>query len=226
LKPVTCICVLSVVCLVLFATGCTHSTRFSISFDQASGLKQQDPVICRDAPAGTVTRITYTPEARFLVQVELPEEFSYCATEHSRFYIGEDPARSGAKAVLIEQDRAGGQKLARDAVVQGSQRPDPGFGFAQSLEGFQKALEQTLTDLITGIENIPRSREYQELMKSMAEMESRLKTAGQAMGDTLRKEVMPQLTDQIRELTRKLRQMGQEDEARSLEKELGRLQEL
>ncbi len=205
-------------------TGCTPA-QFSISFDQVNGLKQGDPVIYENTKVGQVKDITYTKDAVFLVSVQIPETLSDFATEHSRFFIGKAPGDTGAKAVFIEQSQPGGKKIANDAIVAGSTKT-PVAAAATSLEEFWQTMEKSMADLMKKIETVPETEEYQALKDAMAEMEQQLKTSGQKMGDTLKKEILPLLEEKLKALSDKLKQQGQEDKAKSLEKDFGRLQDI
>ena len=204
--------------------GCTPA-RFSISFDQVDGLKQGDSVISENTKVGEVKDITYTKDAVFLVSVEIPETLSDCATEYSRFFIGSAPDETRAKAVFIEQSAPGGKKIATDAIVAGSTKT-PVETAASSLEAFLLAMEKSMADMIKKMETVPETEEYQALKDAMAEMEQKLKTSGQKMGDTLKNEILPLLEEKLNALSEKLKEQGQEDKAKSLEKDFGQLQDI
>jgi ABC-type transporter Mla subunit MlaD len=210
-------------CAALFA-GCT-GYRFIISFDQINGLKEKDPVIFEGTSVGQVKKITYTQDARFQVSVEIAEAFSDRATEDSRFFIGNAPGDTAARAVIIEQSRTGGKKIPADAVVDGSTR-SPADAAAESLEQMWQAMGKKMNDLMTQLETIPETEEYQALKDSMAELEQKLKSSGQKMGDTLKNDILPQLEEKIKALTDSLRKQGKEKQAQELEKDFGRLQKI
>jgi hypothetical protein len=208
--------------LILFS-GCTP-TRFTVSFDQVNGLKKADPVICDSSPVGQVKKITYTEDGKFLVSLEIDSGFSDCTTEHARFFIGSAPEGSGVKAVLIEKGPAGGKQIARNAVVEGS-RKSPAEAAAASLDELRQTLEKKVANLMSQLETIPETDEYQALKDAMAELEQKLKESGQKMGDTLKNDLLPLLEEKIKALSESLRQQGEENKADSLEKDFGRLQD-
>jgi ABC-type transporter Mla subunit MlaD len=210
-------------CAALFA-GCT-GYRFIISFDQVNGLKEKDPVIFEGTTVGQVKKITYTQDARFQVSVEIAEAFSDRATEDSRFFIGNALGDTATKAVIIEQSQTGGKKIPADAVVDGSTR-SPADAAAESLEQMWQAMGKKMNDLMTQLETIPETEEYQALKDSMAELEQKLKSSGQKMGDTLKNDILPLLEEKIKALTDSLRKQGKEKQAQELEKDFGRLQEI
>jgi ABC-type transporter Mla subunit MlaD len=210
-------------CALLFA-GCTGH-RFTISFDQVNGLKEKDPVIFEGTAVGQVKKITYTQDARFQVSVEIAEAFSDRATEDSRFFIGNAPGDTATRAVIIEQSQTGGKKIPADAVVAGSTR-SPADAAAESLEQMWQAMGKKMNDLMTQLETIPETEEYQALKDSMAELEQKLKSSGQKMGDTLKNDILPLLEEKIKALTDSLRKQGKEKQAQELEKDFGRLQKI
>lgn len=211
----------------MLVTGC-QTTRFSISFGQVNGLKQNDPVICDNTPVGQVKDITYTKDAAFLVSVEIADKFSECTTEHSRFFIGHAPENSGTKAVFIEQSRAGGKQIPAGAVVDGTTRSPAAVAAAAaaSMEEIWQAMGKKLAGLMAQLETIPQTEEYQALKDAMAELEQKLKTSGQKMGDTLKNDVLPLLEEKMKALSDSLRQQGEENKAEDLEKDFGRLKDI
>ncbi len=210
-------------CTILFA-GCTGH-RFTISFDQVNGLKEKDPVVFEDTTVGQVKKITYTQDARFQVSVEIAEAFSDRATEDSRFFIGNAPGDTATRAVIIEQSQTGGKKIPTDAVVAGSTR-SPADAAAESLEEMWQAMGKKMNDLMTQLETIPETEEYQAMKDAMAELEQKLKSSGQKMGDTLTNDILPLLEEKIKALTDSLREQGKEKQAQELEKDFGRLQKI
>lgn len=207
----------------LFA-GCT-GYGFTISFDQVNGLKETDPVMFEETRVGQVKKITYTKDAVFLVSVEIADQFSDCATEDSRFFIGQGPDETAGKAVIIEQTRTGGTKIPADAVVDGSPA-SPAAAAAASMDEMWQALGKKMADMMAQIETIPETEEYQAMKDAMAELEQKLKDSGQKMSDTLKNDVLPLLEEKIKALSDSLRQQGQENKADDLEKDFGRLQDI
>ena len=210
-------------CAILFA-GCTGH-RFTISFDQVNGLKEKDPVVFEGTTVGQVKKITYTQDARFQVSVEIAEAFSDRATEDSRFFIGNAPDDTATRAVIIEQSQTGGKKIPTDAVVAGSTR-SPADAAAESLEQMWQAMGKKMNDLMTQLETIPETEEYQAMKDAMAELEQKLKSSGQKMGDTLKNDILPRLEEKIKALTDSLREQGKDKQAQELEKDFGRLQKI
>lgn len=215
--------ILTVLLCAALLAGCTGH-RFTISFDRIDGLKQKDPVIFEKKTVGQVKKITYTQDARFQVSVEIAEAFSDCATEDSRFFIGNAPGDTETKAVIIEQSRTGGQKIPNDAVVEGSTK-SPVDTAAESLEEMWQVMGKKMADLMAQLETLPETEEYQAMKDAMAELEQKLKSSGQKMGDTLKNDILPLLEEKLNALSDSLREQGKDNQAEELEKDFGRLQE-
>jgi paraquat-inducible protein B len=217
-------CILTVLLSSALVAGCV-GYRFTISFDQINGLKQNDPVLFERNPVGQVKTITYTQDAKFLVSVEIAEAFSDRATEDSRFFIGNAPDDTGTKAVIIEQSQPGGKKIPADAVVEGSTQSSADAA-AESMEQMWQAMGKKMNDLMKQLETIPETQEYQAMKEAMADLEQKLKSSGQKMGDTLKNDILPLLEEKIKALADSLRDQGKENQAQELEKDFGRLQKI
>ena len=206
---------LAVILGALILSGCTGS-RFSVSFDQIQGLKVEDPVLFKSTPVGQVEKIVYTADGTFLVTLTIADDFAFVATDHSRFYIGRTPDR---RAVIIEQAQPGGKKIQKDAVVQGEDRTPRG-----RFTWLMKQLEARILTLLSDIEEIPETEQYDRLKEKLEALETWLKTSGKAASKTFETEILPRLEEKIHALAERLRRMGESDKARRLEEELDKLQ--
>lgn len=216
--------VIAVLLSAALVAGCI-GYRFIISFDQINGLKEKDPVLFEGTTVGQVKKIAYTQDARFQVSVEIAGAFSDRATEDSRFFIGNAPGDTATKAVIIEQSRAGGKKIPADAVVEGSTR-STAETVAASVEEMWQVMGKKMNDLMKQLGTIPETEEYQAMKEAMAELEQKLKTSGQKMGDTLKNDILPLLEEKINALADSLREQGKDNQAEELEKDFGRLQKI
>lgn len=103
--------------------GCSDtSLTFQVRFAVLSGLKQDNHVYFERNEIGRVKKVTYTSQGDYLVEVEIAPGFKNAATEHSRFYIDHAPGTTAAMAVIVEQERPGGEILDNGAIVEGSTR--------------------------------------------------------------------------------------------------------
>ena len=213
---------LSLVCLAVL-TACKGPLTFSIRFDRAEGLKQEDPVVFSYQEVGRVKEITYTREADFLVTVEIQEAFLYLATEHSRFRIGNSPFSSGQKAVLLEQIQDGGRPLEPGALVRGQPGTNP---LNQTADSLEKVLETAFTAVLRELQDFQKSQEYKDLKQELSRLGTRLKTAGREMEEALRRDILPHLEKKLREIIKELEEQGHQDKAQELQQEFQKLQDI
>ncbi len=111
--------------LLLFFLGCSENPlTFQLRFPQVSGLKANAPVYFDKNEIGQVTKVFYTKEGDYLVEVAIDPGFKNAATENSRFYIEPAPVQGLPLAVIVEQQQPGGLVLQNGTIVQGSVRND------------------------------------------------------------------------------------------------------
>lgn len=100
--------------------GCSESPlTLQVSFDEVSGLKENDSVYFGKNEIGQVTKVSYTKQGDYLVEVQIAPPFKDTATEYSKFHIARSPANQLNMAVIVEQERPGGVVLHDGTVVQG-----------------------------------------------------------------------------------------------------------
>lgn len=205
-------------------SGCTGLT-LSVQFKQIDGLKQDDPVIFNATPIGKVKTISYTRDAGFLVSINIREEFSHAATEDTRFYIGVSPLDPDSKAVLLEQTIPGGKKLDPGTTVQGSSK-NIFTPYARTLESLGQTLEKTFSKILTDIEKIPESDQYKNLKKKLSELQTQFESSSKEIQETIRNDILPKLEEKLKKIIESLKQQGDNDKARELEKDFDKLQDI
>jgi ABC-type transporter Mla subunit MlaD len=208
----------------LFLSSCTGVT-LSIQFDQIDGLKQDDPVIFKSTPIGSVKTITYTKDADFLVSIKIQDDFAHAVTEDTRFYIDVSPLAATSKAIMMEQTTLGGKKLASGTTVQGSSK-ETIIPPARPLDALGQTLEKMFTDMLTHLEKIQESDQYKTLKKKLSNLQTQLESSGKDMQESIRKDILPKLEQQLKKIIESLEQQGRKEEARELEKDFGRLQDI
>ncbi|CCK79080.1 MlaD family protein [Desulfobacula toluolica] len=211
-----------------FLSACTGLT-LSVQFKQIDGLKQNDPVIFNSTTIGKVKTISYTKDADFLVSIQIQKEFSHAATEDTQFYIDVSPlssnSKSESKAVFLEQNNPGGKKLDPGTIVQGTSKRTL-IPYAKALESLGQTLENAFSKMLTDIEKIPESDQYKNLKKKLSELKTRLESSSKEMQENIRNDILPKLEEKFKEIIKSLEQQGQNDKARELEKDFGKLQEI
>ena len=208
----------------LLLSGCTGLT-VSVQFDQIDGLKQDDLVIFKSTPIGSVKTITYTKDADFLVAIEIQDNFAHAVTEDTRFYIDLSPLTSTSKAIVLEQTTPSGKQLASGTTVQGSSK-ETIIPPALPLDVLGQTLENIFSNMLTHLGKIQDSDQYKNLKKKLSDLQTQLESSGQDMQESVRKNILPKLEQQLKKIIESLKQQGRKDEARELEKDFGRLQDI
>lgn len=136
--------------------------RLTVQFDATEGLSVDDPVLFEQNRIGTVQNVRYTSEGKYHVGIAVKKEFKNALTVDSLFYIDGDPARPGAKALVVEQPQAGGALLPDKALVMGSKRASTWRQIMETLQQkageWEEELNRTFDDL---------KREYQDKSTEM-----------------------------------------------------------
>jgi ABC-type transporter Mla subunit MlaD len=208
--------ILGVVCLLFFIPVCglTRSTlTLNIRFDRIQGLQEGDRVIFEQNPIGDVTSVSYGKDGMYTVEIAVKKNFVNAITEHSKFYISDDPQTVGKKAVEVEQIQKGGTPLENGSFVEGSNKFS--LVFEQLAMDIEKALEylkKEFDDYQNEIKTIPESEEYQKLKRELAELLKQLRESGEETHEKIRKELIPFLIQELEKLKERLRKFETKEE--------------
>lgn len=135
--------------------GCSESPlTLQVNFDEVSGLKQNDLVYFAKNEIGQVTKVSYTKQGDYLVEVQIAPPFKNSATQDSKFYIAPSPANALNMAVIVEQERLGGVALNNGTVVQGSTRTEQ---LTEIFDDLQKKLAAAQNELNTTLQEFTKS---------------------------------------------------------------------
>ena len=141
--------------LLFFMGGCSESPlTLQVSFDEVSGLKQNDLVYFGKNEIGQVTKVSYTKEGDYLVEVRIAPSFKNSATQDSKFYIALSPANPLNMAVIVEQEHSGGLVLHNGTVVQGSVKTDQ---LTEIFDDLQKKLAAAQVELNNTLQEFKKS---------------------------------------------------------------------
>jgi paraquat-inducible protein B len=198
--------------------------NLKIRFDQIQGLQSDNRVLFESNHAGRVTRVFYTKEGHYLVDLIIKEDFANIATEDSRFYIINDPQAAGKKAVEILQIRKGGTPLADGSMVEGATRSTAVY--QKMLENFDKQtgkLGKQLQQFFEDLKKLPESDEVKQLQKDLEELGREMEKAGKATRDKIQTEIVPLIKEELERLKKRLEGFGREKEVEPLEKQLEKL---
>ena len=204
-----------------------NAVKIHIRFNDARGLVQGNRVLADGKQIGEVSKVTYTPEGVFLVDIVVPEKFRQELTVNTRFYIVSDPNAPEKKAIEVVVSAKPGELLADGATVQGHTKTED---LINELVGeVQKGLielESQIQEFLGSIKEVPQREEIQKLRKELEELAEEMKRAGKATKEKLEKEVLPRLEQEIEKLKERLKKLGREKEVEPLEVELNEMKKI
>jgi paraquat-inducible protein B len=195
------------------ATGLNLTIRFS----KIDGLKESDRVLFEQNHIGNVTRVFYTKDGKFLVDVTIKKTFTNAATQHSKFFITADPQHKAKKAVKILQLKDKGEALKEGATIDGSSE------YSALLDQIMDDLGKKLEDLKKQFEKfpdkmkkIPESNEYKKLKKELERLAEKIKQVEEAAQEKIQKEILPRLKQEMENLKERFRKFQQKEEPKPL----------
>ena len=103
--------------------GCyNRDLNLKIRFAQTEGLRTDDRIIFEKNHIGKVEAISYSKGGDYIADIKIHKGFKKAVTEHSRFFIINDPSEKGRKAIKMVKVAEGGVPLVRGAMIKGSTR--------------------------------------------------------------------------------------------------------
>ena len=213
------------VCGMLLA--CVGSLQFTVHYDRDEGLKQDDPVLWDQQEIGKVHSVKQNPQGRVAVGLQISRDFREMVTDESRFLIEADPQRQGQSFFEMVNLAEKGNPLSHGAAVEGStylslQLEKTGRG----LIVWSELLEQELERWQKELSQLPLEEWYQELESQMDYWLKELEQAGMETRKYFKEEVLPRLKEAVRELRKRLRELGKEKEVETLEIKLEELESI
>ena len=212
---------------IMVAMGCRNGdVAVTVRFDHLDGLVQGDRVLFENNHVGTVEKVSYTRQGRYLVRVVLFRDFAAAARSTSRFTIMGDRGIEGRKAVEVVNDSKGGALLEDGAVVEG--REPPGImdtvreHMDKGIEGLRKQLERFSDD----VRRLPETDEFKRMEKELEEFARKMKKSGEEARQYMKDELLPRLKEDMERLRRELEKLGREDEVTPLETQLEKMREI
>jgi len=186
--------------------------NLTIRFSKVDGLKEGDRVLLGQDRIGDITRILYTKDDNFLVDIMIKKTFTNSATQHSKFFITDDPRHEGKKAIEILQLKDGGEPLKDGATIDGSSEYSALLtqimdDLGKNLEDLKKQFEKFPDD----VRKIPKSDEYKKLKKDLEILSKEIKRMEEAARAKIQKEILPQIKQEMENLKERLRRFRQKD---------------
>jgi len=191
------------------ATGLNLTIRFS----KIDGLKESDRVLFEQNHIGDVTRVFYTKDGNFFVDVMIKKPFINATTQHSKFFITADPQHEGRKAIEILQLKDKGEALKDGTTIDGSSEYSALLGLimddlGEKLEDLKKQFEKFPDKM----KKIPESDEYKKLKKELERLSKVIKRVEEAAREKIQKEILPRLKQEMENLKERLRKFRQRED--------------
>ena len=198
--------------------------NLKIRFDQIQGLQADSRVVFESNHIGQVTRVLYSQEGHYLVDLKIKSDFANAVTENSRFYVIEDATASEKKAIEMIQVRKGGTPLADGSIIVGSSRSSATYQkWLQDIEERTGKIGQQLEQFFENLKKLPESEEVKQLQKDLEELAREMEKVGKSTRDKIQNEIVPMLKEELEHLKKRLEKFGREKEVEPLEKQLEEL---
>jgi len=210
--------------ILLFFACEEKGLHVKVRFDQTAGLQADNRVIFESNRIGRVSRVFYSQEAIYEVDLQIKADFANAVTENARFYIIDDPLASEKKAIEMIQIRKGGSPLADGTIVDGSTRSLAVY--QKMLENFDKQagkLAGQFQQFLEDVGKLPESEAVQQLHKDLADIAREMEKAGKATRDKIQNEIVPMLKQELEQLKKRLEKYGREKEVEPLQEQLEKL---
>lgn len=223
----------------IFFPGCVEKQlNVTVGFYDIQGLKKADHVIFQGHSIGKVDRISFTENGRYLVDISILPDFKNAATEHSQFYIADDPIQKDQTAVEIKLLETGGSVLSDGARVDGMEPPSGSMDalretVEKEMDKFRDALEKgvgefrkDIDQLAKELRRMPESEEFKAFTEKMERLAEEMKKSGKDVREKLQNDFLPKLWSEMDKLRKKLNDLGREDEMKQLDKKAEQLKSL
>ena len=205
--------------ILLVIMGCySKDFNLKIRFAQTEGLKANDRIIFEKNHIGKVDDITYSEGGDYIADVKIDKGFTKAVTEHSRFFIINDPSEKGCKAIEMIKVAEGGVPLQKGAIIEGATR------FSLLLSLMEEDFGKVMSELSSKIDEL--TDEIKKLENYLNELKEEMKKAGSAFREKIQKELLPRLQEEIEKLKERLRKSGREKEVEPLEVKMEELRKI
>ncbi len=217
--------------LLLFVFGlfwaCAGGLHLMVLYDNAKGLEADDRVLWKEQAIGKVRAVKSRPTDRIGVQLHISKNFRQEVTDLSRFLVQADPQRPGQMSVEMIRLAAGGNPLPVGSEVEGSTLLSLQFERATTgLQVWSKILEQEIESWDEELRKLPLEQWYKVLERQMEYWAGEIEQAGEETRRYFRQEVLPRLEEAVRELQRRLLELGQKKKVEILDAKLKELKRI
>ena len=208
--------------------GCyAGDLNLKIRFAQTEGLRANDRIIFEKNHIGKVDAISYSEGGDYIADVKIDKGFTKAVTEHSRFFIINDPSEKGRKAIEMIKVAAGGVPLVKGAMIEGSTRFSLLLGLMEEdLDKTMAELGRKINKVSDDIKQIPESIEIKKLEHYLNQLIEKMKKAGRTFREKIQNELLPRLQKEIEKLKERLKKFGREKEVEPLEVKMEELRKI
>ena len=219
--------ILPLILVYVLAAACVGSLQLTVLYDRTVGLKQNDPVLWNEQKIGKVQSVKQNGQDLASVQLEISKAFSDKVTDESRFVIQADPQRRGDSFVRMVNLSEKGNPLPTGTAVEGSTYLSLQLEkTSRGLEAWREQLKRELERWEKELSQLPERESYKELERELDYWLNKLGQAGVDTREYFKEEVLPRLQEALRELKKRLRQLGKEKEVETLEVKLDKLKSI
>jgi hypothetical protein len=221
------VAMVSLLCLCWLLLACPGDLRLKVLYDREDGLRSGDRVVHQGQTVGEVQSVALGPQGRVAVDLQISKSFREKVTNQSRFLITEDPKRPGDRFVEVIQLAEGGSPLLDGTEVEGS------TALSLQLERTRRAL-QAWSDMLQGelehwqkeLRELPEKEWYKELDGQIEYWARELERASEERRRYFKDEVAPRPEEMLRELRKRLQELGKESDVEILQTKLENLRRL
>jgi hypothetical protein len=222
-----CLRILPLIFVYVLAAACVGGLQLTVLYDRTEGLKENDPVLWNEQKIGKVQSVKQNVQGQASVQLQIRKDFSDKVTDESRFVIQTDPQRQGQSLVNMVNLSEKGNPLPTGTAVEGSTYLSLQLEKTErGLEAWRKQLERELERWEEELSQLPERESYKELEREMDYWLNKLGQAGVETREYFKEEVLPRLEEALRELRKRLRQLGKEKQIETLEVKLDKLKSI
>ena len=170
---------------------------------------------------GNLTGIEYTDTGSYLVSVAVEDEFSSLPKDTSTFYIDSNPKYEREKALRIIQFKDNGNKLEKDAIVEGQSKYAAIYG--QIADKFSKniyVMESEINEVFKGFQSLSENEQIKQIDRQLDKILAELNHLSVEMRYKFKTETLPTINDKIEKLRRRLEEHGKEEKLKYVDQKI------
>lgn len=207
--------------------ACAGGHKLTVIWNHTQDLKPDDRVLWQEQTIGKVQSVTRNPQGHVAVGLRIKRDYTQMVTDQSRFLIQADPQRQGQRSVSMVHLTEDGKPLPDGAEIEGSTYLSLQFERGvRGLKTWSQMLQQELERWEKELHELPEKDWYRDLERQMDYWAKELGQSGEETRRYFREEVLPRLEEAVRELQRRLRELGKMKDAEILDVKLEKLRRI